>query len=158
MRYLPRYKHCFVCGDENPVGLNIVFETDEKKVYARFRSDERYLGYQDRIHGGIVCAVMDETMGWACSVITKRFYYTMELTVKFKKPLPPNTTVIVEASMVDIKHSIAIAKAKLSDEDGNVFAVSSGKYFPVAEREMEAIVKLLHHHPEDGKPVTLKDI
>ncbi len=158
MRNLPRYKKCFICGKENPIGLNITFKTDDDKVYASFKPDERYMGYKDTLHGGIAASLLDETMGWACSVKTKKLYYTIELTIKYKKHIKVNAELFVEAYMIKDKHSIAYAKAHLKDKDGNILAASEGKYFPIDEESENDIFSMLHHEPEDSKPVTKDDI
>ncbi len=158
MRNLPRYKKCFVCGKENHIGLNITFKTDEEKVYASFKPDEKYMGYENTLHGGIAASLLDETMGWSCSIKTKKMYYTAELTVRYKKHIKINTRLFVEAKMVKSKHLMAFAEAVLKDEEGNILASAHGKYFPIKDDEEERVYSLLHHEPEDSKPVTKNDI
>ncbi len=158
MKNLPRYKKCFICGKENPIGLKITFQTDGQRVYATFKPDEKYIGYKDRIHGGIAASVLDEIMGWSCSVKTKKLYYTVELTVKYKNPIPPNTKLFAEAKMVEEKHSLSYAEATLKDINGKQFALAKGKYFPLSDKDEEETFKLLHHEPEDSEPVTKDDI
>ncbi len=158
MRNLPRYKKCFVCGKENPIGLNVTFKTDNKKVYASITLDNRYIGYADRIHGGIAASLLDEIMGWSCSVVTKKLYYTAELTVKYKKPIPSNCELFFEAEMAAQKHSLCLAKAELRDAQNNILAQANGKYFPINDESEYEILRMLHHEPEDNSPVTKDDI
>ena len=158
MRNLPRYKKCFVCGKENPIGLNITFKTDNKKVYTSITLDNRYIGYADRVHGGIAASLLDEIMGWSCSVITKKLYYTAELRVKYKKPIPSNSELFLSAETTSSKHNLCLAEAVLKDKDNNILASASGKYFPIEDSEESEILKMLHHEPEDNLPVTKDDI
>ncbi|AEA33189.1 PaaI family thioesterase [Hippea maritima] len=158
MRNLPRYKKCFICGKENPTGLNLTFKTDNKKVYAKVKLNTNYIGYQDRIHGGIAASILDEAMGWACSVITKKLFFTAELKVKYKKPIPPNIELSVEAEYTTTKHNIHFAKGTLKDKNGTVLVIGEGKYVSISQKEEEEILKLMHHEPENGNPVTIDDI
>ena len=158
MRNLPRYKKCFVCGKENPIGLNITFKTDEERVYAAFKPDAKYMGYENTLHGGIAASLLDETMGWSCSIKTKKLYYTVELTVRYKKHIKVNEQLFVEAYMVKNRHLVGFAQAVLKDKEGNILATASGKYLPIDEKEEDRVYSLLHHEPEDEKPVTKDDI
>ncbi len=158
MKNLPKYKRCFICGKENPIGLNLTFQTDKDKVFVKFTLNEKYIGYKDRIHGGIAASVLDEIMGWACSVKTKRLYYTVELRIRYKMPIKPNIELFAEAYAKEFKKFIGYAKAVLKDDKGNVLALAEGKYFPIDEESEKEIFGMLHHEPEDGKPVTKNDI
>ncbi len=157
MKNLPGYKKCIICGKENPIGLNLTFKTDENKVFVSFALNKNYIGFENRIHGGVVAAVLDEAMGWACSVKTKNLYYTIELNIRYKKPVKPNITLNVEAQMFQTKHSVAYAKGVLKDENGNILVLSSGNYYPLCEDSEKETMKLLHHKPEDEIEVTKND-
>ncbi len=158
MRNLPRYKKCFVCGKENPIGLNVTFKTDEEKVYAFLSFREEYSGYENRVHGGIVSGLLDEAMGWACTIKTKRLYFTVELLVKFKKPVKPNIDITVEAWFTKEKHGICSASGILKDPHGNILALATGKYYPLDPGYQKIILSYLHHEPEDGLAVTERDL
>ncbi len=158
-RNLPRYRKCFVCGKGNPIGLNITFRRcGNDEVCCEFSLDERYIGYPGRVHGGVVAAVLDEIMGWACSVSFRRFYYTVEFSVRYKKPIEPGRMLAAKAKAKAEKHGIAMATATLEYEDGTVVATSRGNYYPLSEEETKKLLPLLHHEPEDGTPVSMLDL
>jgi len=158
MKILPRYKHCFVCGKENPIGVNLHFETDGEYVYAKTSLNKNYIGYENRVHGGIIAGLIDEAMGWACTVKEKKLYYTIELDVKYKKPVHPNEMVFIKAQMNDIKHNVAMASGILKDEAGTILVSAKGKYMPINKNEEDAVLAMLHHDPEDNKVVTREDL
>ncbi len=157
MKNLPRYENCFVCGRANPLGLDVTFKTDGERVYAFVNFKKEYSGFKDRIHGGVVSGLIDEAMGWACTVKTKRMYFTVELTVKFKRAVEPEKSLIVEAVSVSEKHGICGAKGILKDEMGNVLVRAEGRYFPIDEATEKVIFTMLHHEPDDGLPVSRED-
>ncbi len=158
MKNLPRYKECFVCGKNNPIGLNITFKTDGKIVFVNLKLKKEYCGFKNRVHGGILSTIIDEAMGWACSVKTKRLYYTIELNIKFKKAALPNEQLIVEAEFIKEKHSICASKGIIKNAKSDILIIASGKYYPIEESEEKSIFAMLHHEPEDNKPVTKEDL
>ena len=84
---------CFVCGESNPAGVHVRFyQQEDGSVLARFTGCDHHQGYPGRMHGGIITAVMDETMGRA--IMTRYgdniWGVTAELSVRFRKPVPLN--------------------------------------------------------------------
>jgi len=73
-RRLPNSAGCFVCGSANPRGLGVRFEVENGVVTTRFVPHRDHCGYNDRVHGGVMAALLDEVMGWAPSVIKRRLW------------------------------------------------------------------------------------
>jgi acyl-coenzyme A thioesterase PaaI-like protein len=79
-------RYCFACGIENPIGLKLVFETNQEGVIAHFIPTKEYQGYVDMLHGGIISTLLDEAMAHA--VIAKGHQaVTARMEVQFKKPI-----------------------------------------------------------------------
>lgn len=78
------------------------------------------------IQGGILSAMLDDTMGPAALMTSDgRFYTTtISLTVNFLAPARPGP-LIVEAQVIQIGKSIAFMEGKLMTEDGAVLATAS---------------------------------
>lgn len=158
MRNLPRYRKCFICGKDNSCGLNVTFKTNEEEVYAFVEFKDQHVGFKDRIHGGVISGLLDEVMGWACTIKTKRMYFTIGLNVKFRKPVRPYENFIAEAIYIGEKHGICTSKGILRDENGNILAEALGKYYPLTYEDQQEILKMLHREPEDNLPITEKDL
>ena len=158
LKNLPRYERCFVCGRANPIGLNITFKRVGDEVYCEFKPDERYIGYPGRVHGGILAAVLDEVMGWACSVASGKFFYTVEFAIRYKRPAAPGKKLIARAMSKAQKHGLTFAEAQLKYEDGTIIATAKGAYYPLSDEETRELLPLMHHEPDDGRPVLLDDI
>ncbi|MBC8096756.1 MAG: PaaI family thioesterase [Akkermansiaceae bacterium] len=132
MKELPHTHSCFVCGDSNPGGLNLRFETDGRIVHTRFTPTTQHIGFKGVVHGGLLSTVLDEIMVWACVVPTRRFAYCVELNVRFLKPARPGEEVFATAELVENRRNkIFQAKAELKNAAGEVFCTATGKYFPV---------------------------
>src|ERR1043166_7562515 len=65
MRTLPHTHSCFVCGESNPVGLKLRFETDGRIVQTRFVPRAEHVGFRQTVHRGIIATLLDQIMAWA---------------------------------------------------------------------------------------------
>ncbi|MCD6099735.1 MAG: PaaI family thioesterase, partial [Candidatus Marinimicrobia bacterium] len=75
---------CFVCGSDNERGLKLSFKVGDGKANTEFISPPHLQGYDGILHGGIISTILDEVMVKA----TGEKVVTVELTVKFLKPIP----------------------------------------------------------------------
>lgn len=132
MQPLPHTRSCFVCGEANPLGLNLRFETDGRLVRAKFLPRPEHAGFKGVVHGGIIATVLDEIMVWACAAQTRRFSYCAELNVRFLSPMPPGREVLVTGELVtNRKGRLYEATAAVCDAAGLKFAQATGKYRPM---------------------------
>ena len=138
---LPPTRSCFVCGAEHPLGLKLRFTAQPGQVRGVFEPRREHVGFQDTVHGGLTSTVLDEAMVWACEAATGRFAYCAELTVRFLKPVRPETACeVIGVLKENRRNRLFWAEAELRDATGVVLASASGKYVPIGE---EAIVPML---------------
>jgi len=139
---LPRTHTCFVCGLDNPIGLNLGFEVDGQKVVARFKAAPQHEGFPKTVHGGLIATLLDEAMTWACGVGAKRLAYCAQLTVRYRRTLAPGEEVRVVSTMTaNRKNRLFEAQAEIVAPNGEVLASGTGKYMPVPQElldDMEA--------------------
>jgi acyl-coenzyme A thioesterase PaaI-like protein len=132
MERLPHTRSCFVCGIENPLGLRLDFETDRQVVCVRLRFRPEHAGFRTAVHGGLLATVLDELMVWGTGIHTRRFAYCAEMTVRYRRPVPPETWVVGRGELVeDRRGRIFLARAELRDEAGELLTEATGKYVPV---------------------------
>jgi len=137
MKELPHTHSCFVCGESNPIGLNLRFETDGHVVRTHFKPRPEHIGFKEVVHGGIIATLLDEIMVWACLAQTKRFAYCAEFTLRFLNPLRPGQETLATAELVaNRRDRIFEAKAELHDSAGKLLATATGKYLPVKALEL----------------------
>lgn len=137
MKELPHTHSCFVCGESNPVGLRLRFETDGRIVRTRFTPRPEHIGFKQVVHGGLIATVLDEIMVWACVTQTKRFAYCAELTVRFQNPLRPGEETLATAELAaNRRDKIFEVKSELKDNAGKILATATGKYIPVKTGEL----------------------
>jgi len=140
---LPNYELCYVCGHANPLGLNVRFRIEGEAVTTRFTPQAMHAGYPGRVHGGILAALLDETMGWAPCLRGGRFCLAVELNVRYVKSAPPDRELIVTGRCDSIEGRIWEASGEITDESGTVYARGKGRYFPLSGEETAAVMALL---------------
>ncbi|MBE9486241.1 MAG: PaaI family thioesterase [Desulfuromonadales bacterium] len=130
-------KHCMVCGTDNPYGLKTRFyETEENEVVALFSPQDVHQSYPDIAHGGVTAAILDETIGRAIMAFYDQntFGITIELNVKYKKPVPLG---------VELK-----AVGRITKDSGRIFAGTGELYLPNGELAATAEGKYLKRNLE----------
>ena len=141
MKLLPHTRSCFVCGESNPAGLKLRFETDGRVVQTRFVPRAEHVGFRQTVHGRLTATLLDEIMVWACAVQTKRFAFCAELNVRFLNPVRPGEALVASGELVSNRRGkLFEAKAELRDKAGLVLATASGKYLPIKQAELADMV------------------
>jgi uncharacterized protein (TIGR00369 family) len=78
------------------------------------------------VQGGILSAMLDDSMGPAALIMTGGKFYTttISLTVNFLAPAKPGP-LIVEAQVTQLGKTIAFMEGKLTAEDGTLIAMAT---------------------------------
>jgi uncharacterized protein (TIGR00369 family) len=141
MKELPHTRSCFVCGEANPVGLNLRFHTDGRVVQTRFVPAAEHSGFRQTVHGGLIAALLDEVMVWACAVQTRQFAFCAELNVRYLRPVRPGEPAVATGELAaNRRNRIFETKAELRSEEGAVLAIATGKYLPVKDSKTQPLV------------------
>jgi uncharacterized protein (TIGR00369 family) len=121
---------CMVCGTENGAGLGArFFELEGGELLGVFTPRTEHQGYPGRLHGGIASALLDETIGRAISIgDPSTFGVTVELTVRFRKPVPLDGEVRAIARITKDSSRLFEGTGEILLEDGTVAVTASGRY------------------------------
>jgi len=119
-----------VCGVENKFTLNSRFyELENGELAVAFRTEDWHQSYPGRIHGGIAAAVLDELIGRAmCIGEPDMWGVTVELNVKYKKPIPTEADLKAVARITKISRKLFEGTGEIMLPDGTVAASAWGKY------------------------------
>lgn len=136
-KYLPAFSGCMVCGQKNvnPNSLSLRFRVTKQGVQVPFTPQKIHQGYDGIVHGGIIAALLDETIGWAVAVARNKYFMTGELTIRFLKPLSVGQEITVSGRAVEHKNRYSVAEGEIVDANGTVFAKASGKFFLMTDEQ-----------------------
>ena len=128
----PNSKMCLVCGLKNSMGLKTAFyELENNELLAVCAPLQEHQSYPGRLHGGIVAALLDETIGRA--ILTRYdgdiWGVTLEFTTRYKKPIPLDKELRVIARITEERRRFFKGTGELLLPDGSIGAVGLGKYF-----------------------------
>jgi len=132
-------KNCLVCGIENEYGLKTRFhETEANEVIALFRPQHFHQSYPNLTHGGISAALLDEVIGRAIMAFYDRntFGVTIELNVKYKKPVPYGVELKAIGRITRDSGRIFEGTGEIYLPDGSLAVSAEGKYM---KRKLEQI-------------------
>jgi uncharacterized protein (TIGR00369 family) len=135
-----RSKGCFVCGTENPHGLDLQPEVDGEKVFVRFVPRPEHRGFSSAIHGGIVAALLDEVLGVATGRKTDAKCATAELTVTYRRPVRVGEEVRAEGWYVRRQGEMVIGKGQVIDLEGKVLATARGRFLPLDQARLNRFI------------------
>jgi uncharacterized protein (TIGR00369 family) len=123
---------CFVCGRQNPHGLQLSFFYNEETGEAICQTSfpKHFQGWANVLHGGLISTVLDETMikaagfkGFKC--------VTVELTVRFKKKALLDRTFTITGKITAIHQRLIEAQGSITDSDNALIATATGKFMTV---------------------------
>ena len=127
-------KLCFVCGLKNKFGIHAHFYiTEKQELIALFTPSEGHQSYPGRLHGGIASAILDETIGRSIlnKYKTEVWGVTIDLNVKFKKPIPLNEELKVIGRITNENGRMFEGTGEIVLKSGDVAVTAHGKYLKV---------------------------
>ena len=121
---------CMVCGRDNPYSLKARFyQLEDGELVGEFDALEQHQSYPGRLHGGISSAILDETIGRAMNITDPDAWgVTVELTVRFRKPVPLDAPLRAYARITRDTSRIFEGTGEIVLPDGTVAVEASGKY------------------------------
>jgi len=108
---------CVVCGQENPCGLHLEFQTDGNVSTAKWTALAGWESFNGVIHGGVICAVLDEAMSQA--IIAAGYEaLTAEIRIRFRKKVSVNDVLRVRGWLVRVQRRKIVTEGSLTSADG----------------------------------------
>jgi len=153
IRTFPSYPACPVCGDRevNPATLAVRWEWDEARrcVVGRFRPGAEHAGYEGRLHGGILSALLDECLAWACAVQRRTYCMTGELSVRFKVPASLGETIEITGRALTSWGPYVRAEGEARAPRGELIATASSTFATLSREESLRLHAALRFAPGD---------
>ncbi len=142
--YLPHSSGCFCCGDENACGVRARFFVEGDAVNAEVVLPRHLNGYKNVAHGGVLAALLDESMGWAATVFGREhpMYVTGELTVKYVRPVPVGEELRIVSRLLEDAGRIAYSAGEIRC-GGKICVKASGKFLPMSPEGTAEVIPYL---------------
>jgi len=132
---------CLVCGIENGAGLQgRFFVLENGELAGIFRPREEHQSYPGRLHGGVISAILDETIGRAINVADSHTWgVTVEFTVRFRRPVPLDREVKAVGRITRDSNRIFEGTGEILLEDGTIAAEAHGRYMKLPIEDIAAV-------------------
>ncbi len=122
-------KECFACGTNNPYGLHMKFYFDGcRYITSSLKLGEKFKGWDQLIHGGIISTILDELMAWTVICVTKNIMLTKSITTNYHNKVITNAEIQAFAWIEEIKSKEVILKSELYDDKNILCAQATGVY------------------------------
>ena len=122
------YDYCFGCGNSNPAGLKLSFDWDGKTTTAEFIPRDIHQGWPNTVHGGLLCAILDEALGWAA-----RHQgidgVTGKMEARLKQPISVGQRVHITSTVTKITRKLVKTKAIMTLPNDTVAAEAFGTIY-----------------------------
>ncbi|MCP4039830.1 MAG: PaaI family thioesterase [bacterium] len=135
-------------GLANPLAPPIAIgKSGERTAEGRVRFGSAYEGPPGSLHGGYVAAAFDEVLGFVQS-LSGNPGMTGTLTVKYRRPTPLHTDLVIEAEWVRSEGRKTFCRGRILAGDV-MTAEAEGIFVAVAPERMEALMKKRQAREED---------
>jgi len=156
-------KMCLICGVENDKGLKANFyEMENGQLVALFNSPSEFQSYPDRMHGGMISAILDETIGRTIWIHEPDCWgVTIDLQIKYRNPVPVNEPLMAIAEMTESKSRIFKGSGIIAKMDGTVLAEGKGIFYKIKLDQIDANShegEAVFFAPDDVKEIAIEHI
>lgn len=129
---LDKDRGCFVCGPENATGLQagFSFDPEQQRSFCKLTIGERFQGWADVVHGGVIASLLDEACIYAGRGLAETLV-TAELNVRYRKPVPVGQEVNVTGEVLERRRKILKVRAQL-EVNGELHAEADARVFLLA--------------------------
>lgn len=156
----PTSRACFICGSDNPAGLHAHYDerTDGVRL-AHFTGQEHHQGYPGRMHGGIIAALLDETIGRAVMSpdTASAAAAPRDVRVRYRQPVPLGVALIAMGRPAAADGNARVGVAELRLPDGTVAVEASVKYHATGFAQEQDRAARHAERAKDAKPIAAND-
>jgi uncharacterized protein (TIGR00369 family) len=133
-RYAFADHNCFGCGPGNPIGMGIHIELGEGTARCAWTAGPDFVGWSDRVHGGIIATLLDEVMAWAPSSFDS-WAVTAELSIRYRSPAAPGETLRASGRVAQRRRRIYDVVGEVRGADDRLVATGRGRYLGASPSE-----------------------
>ena len=139
-RYAFADHNCFACGDTNPIGMRLHIELGEGTASTTWTPGRDFVGWEDKVHGGLLATLLDEVMAWAPSSYDS-WAVTAEMNIRYRSPANPGEELTARAWVEQRRRRIYHVRGEVRGADGRLIAQAEGRFLgaaPSAKADLKA--------------------
>ena len=144
--------NCFACGTLNTGGLHLDLHVDGERCWTDLEIPERFQGWDEIAHGGIVATILDEVMAWSL-VDADNWGLTARLSIAFKRPVPLGRPIHAEGWITESRRRVITTAGRMvAGGSGDVLATAEALYVAATDdRKRELKERYGYHDPVDAR-------
>jgi len=148
-RYAFADHNCFACGDKNPIGMRLHIELGEGTATTTWTPSADFVGWEDKVHGGLLATLLDEVMAWAPSSYDS-WAVTAEMRIRYRTPANPGETLSARGWVDQRRRRIYHVRGEVRGADGRLIADAEGRFLGASPTQ-KADLKARYSLPPDNK-------
>lgn len=132
--------HCFACGTDNPIGLNMQFYRRGDMICSDIGLERNHEGWEGLAHGGIISTLLDEVMSWTVLYFKRTFLVTRKMDMKYIKPVPLGTLLTARGKILNDDNAATIdIRGEIVDAQKKLLVRSRAQFVMLAEKQLSSV-------------------
>ncbi|EFK05920.1 thioesterase family protein [delta proteobacterium NaphS2] len=134
--------HCFACGTDNPIGLNMQFYHRGDMVCSDITLGKNHEGWENMVHGGIISTLLDEVMSWTVLYFKRTFLVTRKMNIKYIRPVPLDVPLTARGKILNETDNAKIdVRGEIVDSENKLFVRSRAEFIMLDEKRLTSVSK-----------------
>ena len=133
---------CFGCSTANQHGLRLRFYLSENGCYTKCSIPDYLCGVDGVVHGGMIALLLDEVSQWTMIGRMGKMGLTREISVRYLKPVPTGTEVLVEARIAAQDEKSTVLHSAVRSTDNALLAEGESRWMMVDPSVIAKVSKL----------------
>jgi uncharacterized protein (TIGR00369 family) len=126
------HQHCAVCGSQDHLQLGLQFSPQtDGSMRVTFKGGERFQGYRDRMHGGVLATIIDAAMTH-CLFANGMAGVTADLHLRYLHPVNTRDEIEVSCVIRRHRHQVLYLSADVQQEN-DVKVRAEGRFWEVTD-------------------------
>lgn len=137
-RYAFADHNCFACGGSNPIGMRLQIELGDGVARTEWTPGDDFVGWEDKVHGGLLATLLDEVMAWA-PASHDSWAVTAEMNIRYRSPANPGERLTAVGTVKDKRRRIYQVHGEVHGADGRLIAEADGRFLGATPTEKRAL-------------------
>ncbi len=130
--------NCFGCSPDNPTGIQMVFYEDGEDIISFWNPQDRFQGWVDTMHGGILATIIDETAGWVVFRKLQTSGMTTKLEIRYKKPvMTTERQITVRGRIAEQRRNLVTIDVRIENSEGETCVEGRATYFAFDKKKAQ---------------------